>query len=73
MIHEPPYQIIELIGIQGWWLIWRNVRLIARTRVHRCILVFRLKMAVETWISGSQLSKARKGGCLEADLGCWQW
>jgi len=32
--YEPPYQIIELIGIQGWRLVWRNVRLDVRTRVH---------------------------------------
>jgi len=32
--NEPPHQIIELIGIQGWRLVWRSVRLDVRTRVH---------------------------------------
>jgi hypothetical protein len=43
VINEPPYQIIELIGIQGWRLVWRNVRFDIRTRVHICILVPRQK------------------------------
>jgi hypothetical protein len=43
VINEPPYQIIELIGIQGWRLVWRNVRFDVRTRVHICILVLRPK------------------------------
>jgi hypothetical protein len=43
VINEPPYQIIELIGIQGWRLGWRNVRFDVRTRVHICILVLRPK------------------------------
>jgi hypothetical protein len=43
VINEPPYQIIELIRIQGWWLVWRNVRFDVRTRVHICILVLRQK------------------------------
>jgi hypothetical protein len=47
VINEPPYQIIELIGIQGWRLVWRNVRFDVRTRVHICILVPRQKMTVE--------------------------
>lgn len=46
-INEPPYQIIELIGIQGWRLVWRNVRFDVRTRVHICILFPRQKMTVE--------------------------
>jgi hypothetical protein len=43
VINEPPYQIVELVGIQGWRLVRRNVRFDVRTRVHLCILVLKTK------------------------------
>jgi hypothetical protein len=53
VVNEPPYQIIELVGIQGWRFVWRNVRFGVRTRVHICILVLRQKMTVECGSSTS--------------------